>query len=136
MKTARPLFSHTVLLLVLTGVIHPSRLPAQLATTSAEREIDRQHMHQIYNALQAYKKQHGRLPAGLSDLVPDFISDPAVFVSPVEVRTGQSRMFAYGDPKLKTSYIYEFCGAPAPSGGIRDASQPATMREWKTLQME
>jgi len=68
-----------------------------------EREIDKQHLRQIYQAIQAYREKKGELPNWLSDLVPDFLPDPKVLMSPVELRTGRSVLWSYGDPKLKSS---------------------------------
>ncbi len=104
------------------------------ALEDQEREIDKQHLQQIYRAIQAYRQKHGESPNWLSDLVPEFLSDTNVLMSPVEVRTGRSVLWGNEDPKLKTSYIYEFNHAPA--GGLRDQDIPLTMKEWKTLQME
>src|SRR5437867_4236783 len=67
-----------------------------------EREIDRQHLREIYKAIQAYRKKHGELPNWLSDLYPEFLSDPNVLISPVETRTGQSQLFGHEDPKMRT----------------------------------
>ena len=73
-----------------------------------EREVDKQHLRVIYQAIQAYRQKHGDMPNWLSDLVPDFISDTNVLMSPVELRTGRSVLWGYGDPKVRSSYIYEF----------------------------
>jgi len=99
-----------------------------------EREIDKQHLRQIHQAIQAYRGKKGELPNWLSDLVPDFLPDPKVLMSPVELRTGRSVLWGYGDPKVKSSYIYEFNQSKA--GGQRDQDIPMTMKEWKLLQME
>src|SRR5919198_6426900 len=99
-------------LFIATGctLIHHPRSHAAPARTFEEqdKEIDQKQMRQIYDAIQAYRKKHGDLPTWLSDLVPDFLRDPDVLISPVEKRTGQSRIWEYADPKLKVSYVYEF----------------------------
>jgi len=101
-----------------------------------EKEIDKKQMRQIYDAIQAYRKKHGDLPTWLSDLVPDFLADSQILISPVEKRTGQSRIFEYADPKLTTSYVYEFSGNRAGGQINQDRTTPLTMKEWKTLQMD
>ncbi len=99
-----------------------------------EREVDKQHLRAIYQAIQAYRQKHGDLPNWLSDLVPEFLADTNVFMSPVELRTGRSVLWGYDDPKVKSSYIYEFNQSKA--GGRRDQDIPLTMKQWKMLQME
>ena len=92
-------------------------------------------MRQIYDAIQAYQKKHGDLPKWLSDLVPDFVANREIFISPVERRTGESRVFGYSDPKLKASYIYEFSANTAGGTINQNRETPLTMKEWKTMQM-
>ena len=104
------------------------------ALEDEERAIDKQHLRQIYQAIQTYRLKHGTLPNWLSDLVPEFLPDSAVLMSPVELRTGRSVLWGYGDPKLKGSYIYEFSQIAA--GGRRDQDIPLTMKQWKDLQMD
>jgi hypothetical protein len=99
-----------------------------------ELEIDKQHLHKIFDAIQAYKKQHGDLPNWLSDLYPEFLSDPNILMSPVEVRTGQSSLWGYPDPKMKTSYVYEF--SQASSRTSDQNGRDMSMKEKKMIQME
>jgi len=107
---------------------------AETEPVDVDLETDRRNLRQIYDAIQAYKNKHGALPNWLSDLVPDFLPDTNVLMSPIERRTGVSQLWGYGDPKVKSSYIYEFNNSKA--GGVRDQAIPLTMKEWKTLQME
>ncbi len=110
---------------------------AQTAEPSPqEKEIDQQQLRQIYQAIQAYRKDHGDLPTWLSDLVPKYLPDAGVLVSPVEERTGRSVLWGYADPKARTSYVYEFGGNPAGGSVNEGREKPLTMKEWKTLQME
>jgi uncharacterized GH25 family protein len=112
-------------------------LQAQGPEPSAqEKEIDQQHLQQIYQAIQAYRKDRGDLPKWLSDLVPHYLPDPTVLMSPFEERTGRSALFGYVDPKARTSYIYEFGGNPAGGAINQGRDRPLSMKEWKTLQME
>jgi thiol-disulfide isomerase/thioredoxin len=99
-----------------------------------ELEIDKQHLRKIYDAIQAYKKKHGDLPNWLSDLFPEFLSDPGVLMSPVELRTGRSSLWGYPDPKMRTSYVYEFSQADSNTGG--GPGRDLTLKEKKMLQME
>ena len=101
-----------------------------------EKEIDRKQMREIHTAIMAYREKHGDLPNWLSDLVPDFLSDPRTLISPKELRTGESRLWGYDDPKLKTSYVYEFSGNTAGSTVNRNRDEPITMKTWKKFQME
>jgi uncharacterized GH25 family protein len=107
-----------------------------LEPSAQEKEIDQQHLRQIYQAIQAHRKDHADLPTWLSDLVPQYLPDPAVLVSPFEERTGRSALWGYADPKARTSYVYEFGGNPAGGSVNQGREQPLTMKQWKTLQME
>jgi hypothetical protein len=106
----------------------------QTSLADQERAVDKEHLQKIHAAIQAYRQKHGDLPGWLSDLFPDFLSDTNVLMSPVELRTGQSQLWGYGDPKVHSSYIYEFNQAEA--GGRRNRDIKLTMKQWKTLQME
>ena len=105
-----------------------------LSLEDQERATDKQHLRLINQAIQAYRQKHGDLPNWLSDLVPEFLADTNVLMSPVELRTGRSVLWGYDDPKVKSSYIYEFSQTKA--GGRRDQDIPLTMKQWKMLQME
>jgi hypothetical protein len=104
--------------------------------TEAEKEIDIRQMRQIFDALQAYRKQHDKWPNYLSDLVPGFLPDPEVLVSPVERRTGRARVMSYGDPRLPCSYIFEFSAHVADHTVNQGREVPLKMSEWKPMQME
>jgi hypothetical protein len=99
-----------------------------------DREIDKAQLLKIYDAIQAYRQKHGQLPGWLADLFPEFLSDPAILVSPAEPRRGAPQTWGYGEPKMHCSYIYEFSQAEA--GGRRDQGTKLTMRQWKEIQME
>jgi hypothetical protein len=111
---------------------------AESAPTAAERESDKKNLLTIYKALKAYEKEHGKLPDWLSDLVPKYILDTNVLVSPFYLRTGKEVLYGNDDPHLKTSYIYEFSAKPVPKD-IRSAfpnlPDRMTMKEWKTRQL-
>ncbi|MHA3770716.1 hypothetical protein ACXR0O_04160 [Verrucomicrobiota bacterium sgz303538] len=108
MAILRPLFSLlAVLVFVVSGPIpcHSADLP-----THEDKATDKAQMHQIWEALMKYKKDKGKLPDALSDLVPAYLPDPAVLISPAETRTGRRGNNGFDDPKLKCSYCYEFSG--------------------------
>ncbi len=77
---------------------------------------------------------HKDLPNWLSDLVPQYISDVNVLICPVSKRTGQMESGALSDPRLPSSYLFEFC--PVPLGPKLAPGDPkATRRDWKRKQM-
>ena len=110
--------------------------PSAQTLDDPDRETDKRQMLQIHDALSAYREKHGRLPDWLSDLVPEFLPDAEVLISPVERRTGRSQLWGYVDPKLKTSYVYEFSANSSGRSINQDRRTPLTMKEWKTLQMQ
>lgn len=86
---------------------------------------DKEHMLAIWKALMAYQKAKGKLPDYLSDLVPEYLPDKSVLVSPVQDDNRQGGM----DPKIASSYSYEFCADEF-------AGQGRTFREVKEAQMK
>ncbi|HEX4646733.1 MAG TPA: hypothetical protein VH598_14100 [Verrucomicrobiae bacterium] len=101
---------------------------ARLATEEKDECV--KHLTTIYEAIQAYQADHKDIPNWLSDLVPQYISDPSILICPAVKRTGQAEIAFLSDPKISTSYLYEFC--PVPIG----ASAPGkTRRDWKRRQM-
>lgn len=95
-----------------------------------EKDGCSKHLTAIYEAIQAYQTDHKDLPNWLSDLVPQYISDPSILICPVSKRTGQAEIAMLSDPKISTSYLYEFC--PVPVGAIAPGK---TRRDWKRRQM-
>ena len=87
----------------------------------------------IYEAIQAYQADHQDLPNWLSDLVPQYLPDANVLVCPVCRRTGQTEAPPLADPKLPSSYLFEFC--PVPLGTAATNAPSRTRREWKRRQM-
>jgi len=69
-----------------------------------DKETDQDHLHRIWKALMAYKKAKGRLPDYLSDLVPEFLADKAVLLSPCK----DWKLNRPADPRLPVAYAYEF----------------------------
>ncbi len=99
-----------------------------------EKETCTKNLKMIYEAIQAYRKDHKDLPDWLSALTPTHIADANVFVCPVTKRTGRTSLFGIIDPKIATSYIYEFCAQRVP-GQVAIGGGSLTMKEYKRLQM-
>lgn len=110
--------------------------PASPELTRQEREIDKQHLQRIYSAIRAYYKDHKDLPNWLSDLVPKYLPDAGDLISPIETRTGKSVLFGREDPKIHTSYIYEFNAGPAAEEFNKGRAVPLTCKEWKLMQLQ
>ena len=77
-----------------------------MALEEKERRTDKENMLKIHRAIFSYFRDHGELPDYLSNLVPKYLSDPDVLVSPKEKRTGKSVLYGRDDPKLQVFYIY------------------------------
>jgi hypothetical protein len=107
------------------------------ALDQKERQVDRDNFRRIYQAIQDYRKDHqGQVPDWLSDLVPRYLADTNSLVSPTHKRTGEVNQFFVPDPKLTTSYNYEFNATPASRFIDNPGSNAGTMKDWKTRQME
>jgi hypothetical protein len=101
-----------------------------------ERQVDRGHFQKIYEAIQAYRKDHNNdVPNWLSDLVPQYLADTNCLLSPTHQRTGEVGPYFIPDPKLPTSYNYEFNSTPS-SRFIEGETDAGTMKDWKKKQME
>lgn len=91
------------------------------------KEKDKEQMLQVWRAIMEYKKARGQLPDYLSELVPDFLPDKAVLISPVE----NAYFRGASDPKLKTTYSYEFSVESYGQGGLPFRSvKGAQMKEF------
>ena len=105
-------------------------------TDPAHRDQCRLQLSRIYGAIQEYQKVHGVLPQWLSDLVPDFISDPEILLCPYVKKSGKVKKWrdawrvfpVFADP-VQCTYSYEFCLASIP--GLPGV----TCREYKQGQM-
>lgn len=114
--------------------------PAAVAAAPAteEHDTDKQHMLTIYKAIKAYEKDNRKLPDWLSDLLPKYIQDTNLFVSPFFLRTGKQELYGNEDPHLVTSYIYEFSAKPVPKvilNAFPNLPAGITMKQWKTKQI-
>jgi hypothetical protein len=114
-----------------TALVVAQPKPEELA--AQEKEACTRNLKIIYQAIQAYELDHKDLPNWLSDLVPKYLPDANVLVCPVCRRTGKTEDPALADPKLSSSYLFEFCPVYVDTG---DANGPMhTRREWKRRQM-
>lgn len=104
--------------------------PAPTDLAAREKEECTRNLKRIYAAIQAYQLDHKDLPNWLSDLVPEYLSDANVLVCPVGRRTGKIESAPLADPRLPSSYLFEFCPVPL---GKQTPNQ--TRREWKRRQM-
>ena len=98
-----------------------------------EKEGCIKNLHTIYTAIEAYRRDHKELPNWFSDLVPDYLPDVNVLICPVCRRTGETDAAPLSDPRVASSYLFEFC--PVPLGTAAPENPKATRREWKQRQM-
>src|SRR5690349_8947946 len=87
-----------------------SKKPLQSGADIAACKVQ---LNKIYEAMQQYQKKHRKLPNWLSDLYPEFIRDPKVFICPLaesrgDLQTGRDevRDEVFLDPVLPISYAY------------------------------
>jgi hypothetical protein len=94
------------------------------ADDAADRARDIAQMRKILESIQAYKRATGDVPKQLSDLVPTYLADKTLLISP----RGSDGKFPNDDApdsKLPCSYRYEFAG-----------EGPGSSREGKKKQMD
>ncbi len=104
------------------------------ALLARESEISKKRMMQIYDAIQAYRKDRKTLPDYLSELYPRYIADTNVFLCPTALRRNESLPFPeLRDPKLTVHYGYEFSARPIQA--MFGYSGLMTMAAWKRMQM-
>jgi len=104
-----------------------------VALAAQEKEECIKNLKTIYAAVQAYEVDHKDLPNWLSDLVPQYLPDANVLVCPVCRRTGKIEEEHLGDPKISSSYLFEFCPVYVDTGNRNGPVR--TRREWKRRQM-
>jgi hypothetical protein len=106
--------------------------PSQQAAQDKEGCI--RNLKTIYAAIQAYEKDKKDLPNWFSDLVPEYLPDVTVLMCPVSRRTGKTEPPGLADPKVASSYLFEFC--PLPLANELPSAPTKTRREWKLRQVE
>ena len=100
---------------------------------SPEKQACSRNLQRIYQAIQAYRKEHHQLPNWLSDLIPDYLNEPATLSCPVSGHDTNDTPVAQSiDPKLPNAYEYEFCDGPGNMSGMPAGMK---MREVRGLQM-
>ena len=119
------------LLLLRTLASQAAAPPPSQATD--EKEACTKNLKVIYQAIQAYQAEHKDLPNWLSDLVPQYLPDANVLICPLCRRTGQTEGPPLADPKIPSSYLFEFC--PLPLGDEAPNAPTRTRRDWKRRQM-
>lgn len=123
-------YSRWLPVLLTVSLISSSIFPANAA--DKDRDACARNLQTIWNGIQKYREQHKKLPLHLSELVPGFVSSPNVMICPVTRRTGEIKNQGFSDPKLSTSYIYEFSNHKVP-GEFENSG--FTLRDWRQLQM-
>jgi hypothetical protein len=119
--------------LTLLASAQPTSPPPTLNGAALEKEACLRNLKVIYDAIQEYRTDHKDLPNWLSDLVPKYLADGNVLICPVCLRTGETEAPPLADPKLPSSYLFEFC--PVPLGAAATNAPSRTRREWKRRQM-
>ena len=106
------------------------------STTKEDSEVCKKNLEKINTAIQAYRKEHKDIPNWLSDLVPKYLADTNVLICPVTTQTGRLSPFGVLDPKIRSSYLYEFTPTALPEV-VKNAwpGREMTMRDWKRQQM-
>ena len=105
---------------------------AELPTDQVEKSQCQLDLRKMFAAVKAYQKVHGDTPDWLSDLVPTYLADTNILVCPAARRTSVTTYPGLEDPRIPTSYTYDFCARQVPStvwGGA-----PVTMKDWKNRQ--
>lgn len=113
---------------LIAGLLGVNADLATAATPQQERDECARNLQTINQAILKYRKDRKDVPVWLSDLVPDYLEDPNVLMCPVTRRTGEVKNQDYSDPRVSTSYVYEFNDKPAPGNF-------GSNRQWKRLQM-
>jgi hypothetical protein len=129
-----------LILAAVIGAVTTSATPllrAQSSATDANAKRDAEEKNDcirnlklIYAAIQAYKSDHKDVPNWLSDLVPQYIADTGVLICPACRRTGETETSSLADPRIPSSYIYQFSAVP-----LENKFANWTWRDWKRRQM-
>ena len=102
----------------------PAPKPASIRT---DEQVCGEQLKQVYQAIQAYRRDHKELPGWLSGLVPQYLADTNILICPTLARNPKPRPYGgLGDPVIPAAYVYDFSNALW-------VGQP--MREFKRRQM-
>jgi hypothetical protein len=130
----------TALLLIATAITFPFHAaekaeikPATPQLIAEEKDGCSKNLKAIYAAIEGYRRANKDLPNWFADLVPDYLPDVNVLICPVSRRTGRVDAPQLSDPRIASSYLFEFC--PLPLGANAPANPKVTRREWKRKQM-
>ncbi|MCZ6680476.1 MAG: tetratricopeptide repeat protein, partial [Candidatus Poribacteria bacterium] len=86
--------------------------PALSVSSSEPKRLQNacaEHLKTIGKAIAAYRADHrGDMPNWLSDLYPEYLSDPQMLCCPADKEGGNPVFKALTDPKMPCSYLYEF----------------------------
>jgi hypothetical protein len=117
----------------LPGAEQAETKPSAQKLAAEEKEGCMKNLQAIYAAIEAYRADHKDIPNWFSDLVPDYLTNVNVLICPVSRRTGKVDAPQLSDPRIASSYLFEFC--PLPLGTSAPANPKVTRREWKRKQM-
>jgi hypothetical protein len=107
------------------------------STDKDESAACKRNLEKINAAIEAYRKDHHDVPNWLNQLVPKYLANTNFLICPVTARTGQQSPYGVLDPKIHSSYLYEFTPTPLPE--VVEGAFPGpkmTMRAWKRQQMK
>ncbi len=105
-----------------------SAIPTNLLKIPQELEACAANLQRIHAAIKQYEKDKGKLPAWLSNLVPDYLSSN-LLICPND----PSHSSPLADPKIACSYGYEFSPLLIPNNWGPTPTTP--FRDWKTGQV-
>jgi hypothetical protein len=121
------------------GPAAESAPPPALDSESDEKRTCEINLNLIFDAIQEYRHRYrDRLPAKLSELIPEFIYDPKTLICPAEEKRWTLRDWTKGaietefDPH--SSYSYEFTAKEIPDLFWRGLPKH-NRRDWKERQM-
>ena len=120
----------------LSAFLIAAALPiAPRAADAADEDRDncRKNLQLIYDAIQSYRREQKELPGWLSDLVPKHLKDPNALTCPGTRRTGRVNTLGSEDPKISTTYTFQFSDGPIPK--VVPGGEGYTMEQWKRRQM-
>ena len=91
--------------------------------TASEKQACIKNLKMIYDAIQAFKPTATTYRIGFRTWCREYLADANVLICPVCRRTGESEGSSLSDPKLPSSYLYEFSPVPLGQAGY-ERSQP------------